>query len=85
MPISCNTLFLPRLSRWGLLCPAPPLRDPDVPISVQLESMSVLLQRTSPSEPDVRVSPHPAPSNLWVTGYTTQNPIHKPFSGIDRP
>jgi hypothetical protein len=29
----------------------------------RLESMFALLRRTSPSKPDLRLSPHPAPSN----------------------
>ena len=33
------------------------------------ESMSALLRRTSPSKPDVRLSPHPAPSDHRVTGH----------------
>ena len=37
-------------------------------VLTELESMSTLLRRTSPSKPDVRLSPHPAPSNHRVTG-----------------
>ncbi len=45
--------------------------------------MPALLRGTSHSKPDVPISVHPAPSNHRGTGLQTQNPIRRPFSGID--